>query len=257
MYKMTFRVLALLAMILMTSLQAEAKRYELKSGIVEYKISGGGSMMGFATKSEGSGKLYFTDYGNLELREQTEKETTMGRTTTTHSLSKIDHGTLYIVENDEKVIYKKDIESLKKMGKEGKDLTAMGKKMMQEMGGKKVGTGKVLGYPCEIWELMGSKIWLYKGIPLKSEANVMGIKHTEVATKAKFNVTIPKEKFKLPDYPVKTFDQMIQQQMQDAQKSSPKPAAHTPPAQPQVSPEQMKQMQEMMKNLGKMFGGQQ
>jgi D-arabinose 5-phosphate isomerase GutQ len=254
MYKMTFRIFTLLALILATSLLAGAKRYEIKSGIVEYKSSGGGAMMGFTTKSEGSGKLYFTDYGNLELQERTEKETVMGRTTTSHSLTKIDHGTLYTIDNNEKVIYKKDITMLKQMDKEGKNLTKMGKKMMQQMGGKKVGTGKVLGYPCEIWELMGSKVWIYKGIPLKSESNIMGFKHTEVATKAKFNVVIPKEKFKLPDYPVKTFDQMMQEQMQKHPGTT---AKHSAPAQPKISPEQMKQMQEMMKNLGKMFGGQQ
>lgn len=256
MYRFIFRLLTLLILIFSTALLADAKRYELRSGIVEYKSSGGGSIMGFSQKSEGSSKLYFTDYGNLELQEHTEKQTTMGKTTASHSLIKIDHGKLYIVDDEKHVIYTKDLDELMQTQKGKKDLMKMGKEMMQQMGGKKVGTGKVLGYPCEIWELMGSRVWLYKGIPLKSESNVMGFKHTEVATKAKFNVHVPKEKFKLPDYPVKTFDQMIQEEMQAQPQQSEEPPA-TAPAQPQISPEQMKQMQEMMKNLGKMFGGQQ
>ncbi len=231
-----------------TTLQAEAKRYEVKSGIVEYKIEGGGSLFGFSTKTEGKTKLYFKEWGNVELRETDEKSETMGQIEKDHSITKIDHGTVYSVNKEDKTIVKSDMSMLKQMDKEGKNLSVVGKDMMKQMGGKKTGSEKILGYPCEIWEVMGSKIWIYKGVPLKTEANIMGIKHLEIATSAKFGVKIPDEKFKLPNYPVKTLNQIIEDEMK---KSSSQNTQHQTP--PKLTPEQMQQMQQMMESLGNMF----
>ena len=247
-------LLTILSMLFITAAQAGAKRYEVKSGIVSYKIEGGGALFGFSTKTTGTEKLYFTDWGNVELRELHEKENAMGKTTVTDHITKIDHGTVYSVDNKRKVITKQDIAMLKDMDKQGKNMSAMGKDMMKQMGGKKTGTGKVLGYPCEIWEMMGTKVWMYKGVPLKTEADIMGFKHLQIATSAKFNVSVPKSRFKLPDYPVKTIDDMYQEMTQE-HATGQKPQHKEQPQAPQVSPEQMKQMQDMLQNLGKMFGG--
>jgi flagellar biosynthesis GTPase FlhF len=77
-----------------------------------------------------------------------------------------------------------------------------GEAMMKQMGGKKTGTDKVLGYTCDVWEVMGTKQCLYKGIPLRVETDVMGIKNTEIATKASFGISISSDDFKMPDFPV-------------------------------------------------------
>ncbi len=75
--------------------------------------------------------------------------------------------------------------------------------MMKQMGGKKTGTDQVLGYNCDVWTLMGStKQCMYKGIPLKIESNVMGIKSREIATKVEFDISLSKDDFKLPDFPI-------------------------------------------------------
>ena len=68
---------------------------------------------------------------------------------------------------------------------EGQDLTEVGEKMMKQMGGKKIGSEKFLGKPTIIWEIkqMGTKSWVWKGVPLKSELNMMGMKISIVATK--------------------------------------------------------------------------
>ena len=68
--------------------------------------------------------------------------------------------------------------------------------------GKKTGTDKVLGYTCEVWELMGVKQCIYKGIPLRVESNIMGMKNMEIATKAEFEISLSKDNFKLPDFPL-------------------------------------------------------
>jgi hypothetical protein len=49
---------------------------------------------------------------------------------------------------------------------------------------------------------MGTKQCIYKGIPLKVVSDVMGIKNIEVATKAEFDISLSKDDFKLPDFPI-------------------------------------------------------
>ena len=112
--------------------------------------------------------------------------------------------------------------------------------MMKSMGGKKVGKGEVLGLPCEVWEVTGTKRWFYKGITLKVEINIMGMTRKEEATEVKFGVSIPSEKLKLPDYPTQSMEEMIQHQM-----NKPGRGGH------QQSPEELKAMKNMMKNMFK------
>jgi hypothetical protein len=49
---------------------------------------------------------------------------------------------------------------------------------------------------------MGAKQCIYKGVVLKVETDIMGVKSTEVAVKAQFNLSLGKEVFTLPDYPI-------------------------------------------------------
>ncbi len=238
-----FRIIVSLVL-LGTTLWAGVKRYDIKSGIVEYSIGGGGTMMGIKSTLEGHSKVIFKSYGNEELHDETTTTTTMGRTTKSRNLTKFVGGTIYTVDFDDKRIIKMTPEYLK--GK--KDLQQFGKEMMQKMGGKVVGKGSVLGYPCEIWESKAGKVWLYKGVPLKIETTMMGFKHTQIATKAKFNVSIPESAFKLPDYPIRTMDQMIREEMRE----SGMPEDTPPPQMPKIDQEQLEQM---MKSLGEMFGG--
>ncbi len=74
--------------------------------------------------------------------------------------------------------------------------------MMKSAGGKKTGKEKILGYNCDIREVMGSKIWMYKGVPLKTENNMMGTTYINEAVKARFDIDVPDKYFRLPDYPV-------------------------------------------------------
>ncbi len=242
----------LLLLVLTTSaLSAEGKRYHIKSGIVEYSISGGGSIMGIKSETKGTEKLIFKDWGNVELHLEKSSSTTMGRTTTVDHITKIENGKVYNVESDEKVIIELSPAMLAQS--QNKDMTKTGKDLMISMGGKKVGDGKVLGYNCEIWELMGSRTWIYKGVPLKTEANIMGMIHNNIATKAKFNISIPDSKFKLPNYPIKTMDQMMDEQMSGKMPASQNNHQQIPKNAP--APQELEQLQDMMKNLGGLFGG--
>lgn len=231
---------------LTSTLHADMKRYEVKSGIIEYEINGGGSIMGISTKTTGESKLLFKEYGNMERNDEKSSSTTMGRTENNQNTMVMRDGKFYMVNYEDKTIIEHTPEMLKQMG--DKDMSKIGKDAMKKMGGTKVGTEKVLGYPCEIWEVMGTKTWLHKGVMLKTEANIMGMKHLQIAKSAKFNISISDKEFALPDFPKMTMQQMIQKEMQDHG------ASESNDNLPQNMPNQ-EQMQEMLKNLGGMFGG--
>ncbi len=218
-------------------LYAKTKRYDVASGMVVYTISGSGNIMGITHTSSGHKTLYFEDYGNIQVEETEETSTTMGRTEKNHELVKIQDGMVYTVDFRRKVIIKQDMSMLMK----NKDMQKIGKEMLKSMGGKKVGNDTVLGFPCEVWELMGSKIWMHKGVTLKVESNIMGMTHKEVATEVKFGMPVPADKLKLPDYPIQSLEEMMQHEMGQGDGEAEMP-----------TPEEMKQMQEMMQN---MFGG--
>jgi len=212
------------------TLHAETKRYEIRSGIIEYTISGDGNMMGIQTQIDGQSKTLFKEWGEVQLHEETSKSVIMGREENTHQTTKIDHDKVSIVDYEQKSIVQYDHTML--MQSEYKDLAKSAKEMMLSMGGTKTGEETILGYTCEIWETKHMKLWLHKGIMLKSQVRVMGRTHTTEATNIQFNISISDEDLKLPDFPIKV--------RQDN---------NTPSHMPQMTPEQIQQMQEMMKNF--------
>jgi hypothetical protein len=233
-----------------SSLDASAKRYDIASGIVEYQTSTSGSLLGFDTSSKGHRKLYFKAYGNIEVQESSSTSSTMGNKEQTEQLTKFENGMVYVVDFQKKVIIKRDMRSMM----EDKDMHAMGRDMLKKMGGKKIGSGKVLGYPCEIWEAMGSKMWLYKGLLLKLTSNILGIQTTEIATKANFNISIPEAKFTLPNYPIQSLSEMISDQLhQDKPSSQSSHSTTSTPTREEIP--NMEDLQKVLKGLNSMFGG--
>ncbi|MBT8349275.1 MAG: DUF4412 domain-containing protein [Sulfurovum sp.] len=226
----------LFALILTTgTITAETKRYEIKSGIIEYAVKGGGNMMGIQTQIEGKSKVIFKEWGNVELHEDTTTSIIMGREERTRQTTKIDAGKVYVVDYDQKNIVQYDPSTL--MQTEHKDLTKSTKEMMLAMGAKKVGEETILGYACEIWESQQMKLWLHKGVMLKSKASMMGITHITEAINIQLNASVSDKDLKLPDFPLKT--------KQDSMENN----SNTPSQMPQMTPEQMQQMQEMMKSF--------
>ncbi len=179
------------------------KRYDVKSGIVEYQTSTSGNIMGLNIAGKGTKKLIFKDYGATEIVEEKKTERTMGEVTQTHSLTKFDKGIVYTVDFDAKTIIKGDERGVYKVLSGGNaSMKETGEKMMKSLGGEKVGEGNVLSYTCDIYELMGQKVWIYKGITLRTEGNMMGVKTSEIAVKVDFESHIPDNYFNLPDFPL-------------------------------------------------------
>ena len=193
----------------------EFKRYEVKSGVVEYKLTTKMGAAGMGINIEGTRVIKFKDYGAKELRE--EKTTTtqkmFGKTTKSskHQMSLMNNGKTYAVDFKEKAIYEAGNIGGAMAGFAGSDMHKMGMEMLKKMGAKKVGTDTVAGIECDVWDLKGIKECIYKGVVLKMEANIAGSKIEEVATSAKFNVNIPDDELKLPNYPKKNIDNMMNQ----------------------------------------------
>ena len=199
--------------------QQKLKRYEVKSGEIEYSIKTSGTMMGGTVTGNGTEKLLFKEWGALEIVEEKSTTTTKinvfghqkNEISKVHTLNKLDNGDSYSVDFDAKIIYKnKDMGmEMTKMFQPNKDAGKVGKNMLEGIGGKKVGNETFLGYDCEIWETMGTKQWIYKGVTLKLEANVMGITTSKEAKSVKFNISIPDSKFNLPDFPISKIDDFM------------------------------------------------
>ena len=77
------------------------------------------------------------------------------------------------------------------------------------MGAKKIGSESVLGYKCDIWQLGEDKIWIYNTVPLKFVSKSLGLVQIQEAKLAVFNVDIKDDIFKLPPFPVKAIDDVL------------------------------------------------
>ncbi len=187
----------------------QMKMYEVKSGKITYEIKASGEVMaGATTQTIGKKRVIFDAYGanNLTEENKIEKTNIMGqkKTTKTHTMVYMKEGMVYHVNFDHRRIMRMGNMGLAMAGLmgSGQNMKQSGEEMMKKMGGKKTGTDKVLGYSCDVWEMMGTKQCIYKGIPLRVQTDVMGIKSTEVATKAEFDISLSKDDFKLPDFPI-------------------------------------------------------
>ncbi len=189
------------------------KKYQIKSFVVEYKTTASGSFNGMGSvNSEGTKTLYVDNYGALEVSEKMEKSSTIMMGTTQvenrHELDLTDASYIYHIDLVNKSGTKMEVASAQQMANamyEGlkkkyntSDPKVIGRKMIEENGGKWLGNESFLGKDCEVFELMGVKIWSYKNITLKSEGSIGGITTTEVATSIKENVVIPSSKFNVP-----------------------------------------------------------
>jgi hypothetical protein len=176
------------------------KKYAVKNGKVEYSIKESGNIMGMVKiKGVGKKRLVFDNYGAKDLTEENKvkKETSGGQSKVekTHTIQYMNGGILYRVDFDTKKIIRMEDPTMVMNA-------MMGESMLKSMGGKKVGTDKVLGYTCDVWDLMGVKQCIYKGIPLRIESNLMGMKSQQVATKADFDISLSEDDFKLPEFPL-------------------------------------------------------
>ena len=122
-----------------------------------------------------------------------------------HSLTKIVGNKKYNVDFNEKIIYQQEMV----IEEENPLLNLKDSDTLISMGAKRVGTESILGYKCDIWQLGEDKIWIYNTVPLKLISKSLGLVQIQEAKLAVFNVDIKDDKFKLPSFPVKAVDDVL------------------------------------------------
>jgi len=177
-----------------SSSSQEFRRYKIRSGIIEYKMSG---------MQTGTEKIYFDRWGMREAKySQTELKVANMSVKQNH-FSLLDGEWTYTVDLDKKTGTKTPTPLMKELTtaakREGKDATEIGEEMLTRMGGRKIGTETLLGKTCDVWEIksMNAKSWIWQGVTLKTEVNMMGKMMTTEAVRLQDNVNVPEEKLTL------------------------------------------------------------
>ncbi|HRZ96240.1 MAG TPA: hypothetical protein P5084_01690 [Paludibacter sp.] len=159
-------------------------------------------MMGVKTTTN---ETIWSDEKNNRKATFTSTETNfMGQNTKEESLS-IENGDWgYNINLNDKTGTKSNIKEMKSMATamaaglamsgDLKDIKSL-KDFVESNGGKMLPNETILGKECTVYELMGTKQWLYKGMVLKA---MMGDKVMMNAVKVEENVKIPAEKFEVP-----------------------------------------------------------
>ena len=176
--------------------EQQYKQFAVKSGYIEYELTG---------NTTGTKKFWWTDYGNKSRTEikATSVVKMLGMTSKeeVHSVNITNGTTNYTQDLVKGTAYKTSNEEYIELGEElTKDMTEaelqqMADEILESLGGERLGTEKVLGKECEVIKVMMAKVWIYKGLPLKSEAKVMRMVANETATKFDENIQISSSKF--------------------------------------------------------------
>jgi len=169
------------------------KRYRIESGIVEYSLSG---------MQEGTKTIYFDEWGWREAEYLKAGMTVGGMTIEENKLSLLDGEWQYVIDLNKRTGTKIQNPFLKQMadGADTKDLTEMGEKMLESMGGKMIGSEVIAGKKCDIWEIknLNTKSWIWNGVTLKTQMKMSGMEQTIVATRVEEGVSIDDKYLTIP-----------------------------------------------------------
>ena len=175
----------------LTQAEAAQKRYEIKSGHIQYKISG---------QSNGTEDLYWSNFGEKEARYAKTTINIFGMNQSTNTISYMDGDWSYSYDPKSNVASKMNYKEF--MGDMAdKNPQDFRDEMLATYGGEKIGTEKILGKKCDVYKLTKMndyKVWIYKGLPLKSEANMMGFSFQTEAVEFKENAKIDEAKLTVP-----------------------------------------------------------
>ncbi len=158
---------------------SDMKRYGVKQACIEYTVSG--------DMQSGTEVLYFDNWGAREAKYEMKTTNAGPMKMEENKVAFLEGAMMYNVNLKDNTGTKMENPMLK--GFEGQDMTEVGEKMLKQMGGKKIGSERFLGKQCDIWEIkrMGTKSWVWQGVTLKTESNMMGMNINIVATKISEN----------------------------------------------------------------------
>lgn len=175
-----------------TNSLAADKRYLVKSGYVKYQLSG---------QNTGTDELYWDEFGQKEARYSDMTVNIMGFRQTVKNVTIIDGDWSYSLDpNGRDATRVNHKEMMQKMTDNPRQTLSYSEDTLKSLGAQKIGKDKILGKTTILWEIpkFGMKVWEYNGIPLKSEANMMGFQMNMDAVEFKENIKIDQAKLQLP-----------------------------------------------------------
>lgn len=170
------------------------KRYGIKSAIVEYTITGSQS---------GTKTLYFDNWG-MRQAEYTNSVLQVGnfiKNINLLNIIKADSNYIIDLERRTGTRTKNPVKKLIAELQNQKSFGEFGEQILLKAGAMKVGQEEFLERDCDIYEIQstGTKMWIWKWIPLKTITKLGGIEINSVAKKIEVNVNVPEEKFTPPN----------------------------------------------------------
>jgi len=181
------------SVVIIQAQEKDYKRYNEKSGIIEYKVSG---------EQNGTETIYFDNYGMKEAKYSDIIIEMFGIKQKDKKAVYLDGYWQYTIDLLKNAGTKREDDMLKQLVESSdEELVDIGMKMFISMGGEKIGQETFLGKACDVWQIesMGSRILIWNYIPLKTVVDMMGMKITYEATSIKINVDIPDDKIDIPE----------------------------------------------------------
>jgi hypothetical protein len=192
------------------------KRYAIESAIVEYSVSGA---------QQGTETLYFDRWGRREAKLSNTAISLAGITQEQNTLTLTEGELIYNINLDQRSGTKTVNPLFKQVLAQtpDKDLANLGLRMLERMGGVKIGAEEVAGKHCEVWEVgdLQSKSWLWKTVPLKTQAKLGGLEVVKTATKFEEGAKIPEDRFAVPAGIKLSEGQAIQKTLERLKKAKP------------------------------------
>lgn len=167
------------------------RKYPIKSGKVEYKIEG---------NTSGTQTIIWDDYGYKELTTESSESKMFGQTTITKDNTLMIGSEVYSWSYDDNHLYQSSNPLAQQWEDENyddDDVEEFSIKTIEALGFEKIGTETILGKSCDVYKGLG-KIWVWKGLSLKTEVKMLGTKYTVTATDIKTNISIAASKFEYP-----------------------------------------------------------
>ena len=164
------------------------KLYGIKSGIIDYKFSG--------TK-EGSGTLYFDEFGQKSQMYIDAIENGKRKKGWTLGLGETHY--LYDPESSSEGLKMGNPIIKKLKNQEHTDMEAITAEVYSKMGFKKEGKQTFLDKECDVWKGKKGMVLIWNGILLKMEYTVYGYTTKQEATTVSINVTVDPKLFEIPN----------------------------------------------------------
>ena len=191
----TFLLFCIGSMTLLSA-QTDQKRFDVQSGMILYTISGGGQLTEDVNLTiQGKGKLRFKDWGVVALIEEDFEEIISGalqNIETVQRCEKLEYKQKFDVDFKTKKILERPMPKGNFKEYLTKDLV-------------KTGQEEILGVTCDMWEGVGVRKCIYKGIPLLVEHYLLGTYYRKKASSVIFDIDTKAANCSIPNYPIQKF----------------------------------------------------